>query len=112
MKDFMFLFRGGLDVTRASAEELERAMQKWRVWTEELAGKGKYVTGQRLTRSGSVLTGKKKELTDGPFTEGKEIVGGFVVIKAVDLGDAIESARGCPIFDYDGSAEVREIVVV
>jgi hypothetical protein len=108
----MFLFRGGLDVTRASAEELERAMQKWRVWTEELARQGRYVTGQRLTRNGSVLAGKKKQLTDGPFTEGKEIVGGFIVIKAADLADAIGSARGCPIFDYDGSTEVREIVMV
>jgi len=109
MKDFMFLFRGGLDVTRASAEELERAMQKWRVWTEELAGKGKYVTGQRLTRSGSVLTGKKKELTDGPFTESKEIVGGLAILQANTKEEAIEHVKEFLHVAGDGECELRQL---
>lgn len=105
----MLLFRGGLDFAKASQDELQQAMQKWKVWTEELAQKGKYSGGHRLTRGGAVISGKKKLLIDGPYTEGKEIVGGFITIKALDLADAIETAKGCPIFDYGGLTEVREV---
>jgi hypothetical protein len=55
-----------------------------------------------------VISGGKKVVTDGPFVEGKEIVGGYLMIKANDLPDAIEIAKNCPIFDYDGIVEVRE----
>jgi len=51
-----------------------------------------------------------KQITDGPYAESKEIVGGYLGIKANDLDEAIEIAKGCPIFDYDGSTEVREIL--
>ena len=48
-------------------------------------------------------------ITDGPFTEGKEIVGGFVALPANDMDHAVELSKECPIFEYGGSVEVREI---
>jgi hypothetical protein len=55
------------------------------------------------------FSGGEKVVNDGPFVEGKEIVGGYPVIKASDLPDAIEIAKNCPIFDCDGIVEVREV---
>jgi len=111
MKDFMLLFRGGLDFQTATPEQMQTAMQNWKVWTAQLMQAGRYVNdGNRLKAEGAVLSGRKKDLIDGPYTEGKEIVGGFRIIKARDLADAVEAAKSCPIFDNDGQVEVREII--
>ncbi len=109
MKDYLLLFRGGLDFSTATPEQLQQAMMKWRSWVEQLTSEGRYNGGHRLDRSGTVLKGNQKQLTDGPYTESKEIVGGYVSIRAEDKQQAIEIAKGCPIFNYDGIVEIREI---
>ena len=109
MKDFLLLFRGGLDFETASPEQLQQAMTKWKIWMDTLTQQGKHPGGKRLLQNGAVLKGAK-QITDGPYAESKEIVGGYLGIKANDLEDAIEIAKGCPIFDYGGSTEVREIL--
>jgi hypothetical protein len=109
MKDFVLLLRGGLDFETATPEQIQQAMMKWRAWMDELIQQGKYPGGKRLTQNGSVLMGKEKKITDGPYTESKELVGGFLAIKANDLQEAIEIAKNCPILDYDGITEVREV---
>ena len=110
MKDFVLLFRSGLDFATATPEQMQQAMMKWKAWMDELTKQGKYLGGQRLMKNGSVLKSREKVI-DGPYAESKEIVGGFVLIKAIDLQDAIETAKGCPIFEYGGITEVREIAV-
>ena len=75
----------------------------------ELTEAGKMTGGHRLNGEGAVLKGEKRQITDGPFTEGKEIVGGYIGIKANDLNEAVEIAKGCPIYDFGGTTEVREI---
>jgi hypothetical protein len=109
MKDYLLLFRGGLHFQTATQQEIEKAMKKWEVWMSELATQGKFSGGQRLTPGGTVLKGREKQIIDGPYAEGKEIVGGYLSIKAGDIKEAIEIAKGCPIFDYGGITEVREI---
>lgn len=84
---------------------------KWQKWLVELEHQEILGEGQRLTSKGKVLVGAKTEATDGPFSEGKEIIGGYQLIRARSLHDAVETARGCPIFEFGGSVEVREIVV-
>jgi hypothetical protein len=108
MKEYVFLFRGGLDFKTASPDQLQKAMTKWKNWIDELAKQGKFTGGHRLLETGSVMK-EKKHITDGPFAESKEIIGGFVSVKADDLQEAEEIAKGCPIFDYNGNLEVREI---
>src|SRR5262245_6834939 len=110
MKDYVLLFRGGLDFSTATPEEIQAAMMKWKTWMEQLTKEGHYNGGSRLERNGAaVLKGHQKQLSDGPFTESKEVVGGYVSIKAGDKQEAIEVAKGCPIFNYDGIVEIREI---
>jgi len=109
MKDYILLFRGGLDFTTASPEQMQQSMMKWKTWMDELGAAGKLKGGERLTHTGAVLSGTQKQLTDGPYAEGKEVVGGFLVITAGDLAEAIELTKGCPIFEFDGSTEIQEI---
>ena len=59
--------------------------------------------------SGRILTGKKMSVTDGPFGETKDIVGGYLVVTASNLDSATELARGCPILANNGTVEVREL---
>jgi len=111
MKEYMYLFRGG-DVERRqqSPEEMQEHMQKWGDWMESLGKSGNLVTGLPLAEGGKVVKKGGEMITDGPYTEGKEIVGGYLIVKAQDLEDAAELSRGCPIFEYDGNVEVREIM--
>lgn len=112
MKDFLLLFRGG-DSGRVDAqkdpEQWQAHMMKWKSWMEGLGQAGKLVSGQPLSQTGSVINGSKKAVTDGPFTEGKEIVGGYLMIKADDQAEANELSKGCPLLDHEGAVEVREI---
>lgn len=109
MKDYLLLFRGGLDFTTATPEQMQQAMMKWKAWIDELAWDGRYNGGDRLQRDGAVIKGSKKQIFDGPHTESKEIVGGYISIKAEDKQQAIGIAMGCPIFNWEGTVEVREV---
>jgi hypothetical protein len=110
MSKYMFLFRGGMRYDGASPEQIQANMAKWKAWMGELAGNGKMLAGEPLTPTeGKVLTGKTKKMTDGPFAEGKEVVGGYLIVEAKDLNEAAELSKGCPIFDHDGTVEVRTV---
>jgi hypothetical protein len=112
MRQFLLLFRGGdegMTAAQESPEKFQIHMMKWKTWMESLGKQGKFISGEPLAPGGSVITGSKRVVTDGPFVEGKEIVGGYLMLKAADLADAIESSKNCPIFEYDGIVEVREV---
>jgi len=112
MKDYLLIFRGG-DAQRINEQKdpvkWQAHMMKWKTWMETLGKEGKFVGGQPLTQDGSVITGSKKIVTDGPFTEGKEIVGGYLIIKAADQAEAVNLSNGCPLLEHNGIVEVREI---
>ncbi len=113
MKDYLLLFRGG-DAGRTdeqkNPEKWKEHMAKWKTWMENLGKEQKFISGLPLGKDGSVINGSKKNVTDGPFTEGKEIVGGYLMIKAADHGEAVELAKGCPLLDHEGTVEVRELL--
>src|ERR1700748_2000840 len=111
MKEYLFFFRGGLDFSQASPEQLQQVLMNWKNWTEELSKKGIYGGGERLTRNdAAVVKGNTRQVIDGPYAESKEIVGGYISIKAENLQQAIEISKGCPIFNFDGNVEIREVV--
>lgn len=115
MKEFMYIFRGSIAneqaFARLSAEEMQKEMQKWNAWMGKLANSGKLIGGQPLAPEGKVLKGTAKKVTDGPFTEGKDIVGGYLLIKATDFNEAVELSKGCPSLEGEnGTVEVREII--
>jgi hypothetical protein len=109
MKEYILLFRGGLDFKTASPEQLQNSMQKWKTWMDKLGAESRLLGGERLTQTGAVLSGQQKQLSDGPYAEGKEVVAGYLIINANDLEEAIEISRGCPIYEFNGSTEIQEI---
>ena len=109
MSEFVFLYRGGN--RPSSPQEAQQVMQKWVGWFEDLGKKGALKDrGQPLDGGGKVVSGKQKTVTDGPFAEAKDVVGGFTLIQADDLTQAAELSKGCPIFDRGGSVEVRPVM--
>lgn len=111
MKDFMFVFRGPhYEDLQLTPEQSQASMQKWMDWIGQLSAKGRYVAGNPLVKNGKIVGGKKPVITDGPFAESKELVGGYLIIKAESLEEATELAFGFPDFEKQGSVEVREIL--
>ena len=109
MNEFVFLYRGGQRPT--SPDEGRQVMQKWRAWFKELAAKGHLVDrGQPLERSGTVVKAGVKSVVDGPFAEAKDVVGGYTLIKAGDVSQASELAKGCPVLERGGDVEVRPVL--
>jgi hypothetical protein len=109
MTEFVFLYRGGAQ--GRSPEQMQQTMQKWMNWMKELGAKGHIKDrGQPLERTGKLVQGKHKTVTDGPFAEAKDVVGGYTLIEAQDLSQAVELSKGCPIFEFDGGVEVRPVM--
>ena len=109
MGEFVYLYRGG--ETGRSPERMQEMMGKWMKWLKELADKGHIKDqGQPLEHAGKLVKGKQKTVTDGPFAEAKDVVGGFTLILARDLDQAVELSKGCPIFENDGAVEVRPVM--
>ena len=111
MSDFAFLYRGR--DTNASPEQMQKTFEKWRAWFKQLGEQGHLKDiGHPLENSGNVVKGKQKSVTDGPFAEAKDVVGGFTLIQARDLAQATELSKGCPILEIGGSVEVRPIQIL
>jgi hypothetical protein len=111
MSEFVFLYRGGEN--GRSPERWQQMMQKWATWMKQLADNGHIKDrGHPLERAGKLVKGKQKMVTDGPFAETKDVVGGYTLIEARDLDHAVELSKGCPIFEVDGAVEVRPVMTV
>lgn len=109
MSEFLYLYRGAQ--RPASPQEAQQTMQKWMTWLQELGARGHVKdNGQPLEPVGKLVTGKQKTVTDGPFPESKDLVGGFTIVEARDLAEAAELSKGCPIFEADGFVEVRPLM--
>ena len=106
MEKFMLIFHGGIN-QEASPQDLQANMGKWMSWVEKLQKEGKYVSGEALLPGGKLVT-EKTTATDGPYTEGKEIVGGFFVINAESMEEALAECQDYPDFDYGGQVQVRQ----
>ena len=110
---FMLLVRGGVSNRDLSPEQLQRQTERYMSWIEKLRNEGHFVAGEPLEETGKVLSGKDgNTVTDGPFTESKEEIGGYFILRASDLEAAVELSKGCPIFLNNGTVEVRPIQAV
>jgi len=68
--------------------------------------------GHPLEAGGKVVRGTQKSVTDGPYAEAKDIVGGYILVEARDLAQAVEISKGCPILEAGGSVEVRPVQIL
>src|SRR5215203_5741881 len=116
MSEFVYLFRTGEAEQRqamGSPERAQQSMQRWMAWMRDLETRG-YLKdrGQPLDRAGKVVRGAQKAVTDGPFVEIKDMVAGFIVVRARDLEEAAMLAGGCPMLDGGGSVEIRPVMIL
>src|ERR1700704_3183679 len=109
MEKFMLIFQGGMSPD-SSPELMQAQMGKWMAWIDKLNAAGKYVAGEPLLPGGKLISGKKKTVTDGPYTEGKEIVGGYFVIKAANMDEAVKICDDYPDYEIGGTVQVRQVM--
>ena len=111
MKEFMLIFRNEYNPNhRPSPEELQASLKKWENWIGGIAAQGKLVGTNALGFTGKTVQ-NGKETTDGPYAEVKEIVGGYLILKAATLDEAVTHVDGCPILEIGGKVEVRDVMV-
>lgn len=111
MKEFLFIFRSDYSSARmASPEEMQGMMQKWSEWMGGIAAQNKLADKGNRLGTEAVTLKPNNVVTDGPYIEMKESVGGYIVVATDTLDEAMEIAKGCPIFEVGGSVEVRNIV--
>lgn len=111
MKEFLFVFRTDYKtLPMDSPEEMQAMTKKWQDWIGGIAAQNKLVqTGKRLSFDGKVVR-PSGVVTDGPYTEVKESIGGYMFVKAESSEEAIEMAQGCPILMTAGNVEIRETI--
>jgi hypothetical protein len=105
------LFRGG-DTHPQNANDSKEAreyIQSWITWMQDLGQKGILAGAENLQRTGKQVNGKGKVVTEGPFIVAKEMVNGYIIVNAKDIDEAVEIAKGCPIFEENGKVEVRPV---
>ena len=107
---YMLLYRSDEWYNRLSQQELQNLMSENSTWIQRLTEQGKAKPGRALERKGAFVSGKNgKFVTDGPFAESKEAVGGYFVVDVETLDEAIAIAQSSPGLAYGGSIEVRPI---
>ena len=105
--EYLVISRGEWDPS-LSRDQIENVIDQFYRWLERLVDEGKMRRGQRLTYEGKTIS-QKNVITDGPFGESKEVIGGFWFVIAGSLDEAAGIASGNPCLDCGLSVEVRPI---
>jgi hypothetical protein len=113
MKDYLFVFRTDYNARPiGTPEEMEAMTKRWMDWIASIAKQNKLTDrGNRLDTSGKVVR-SGNVVTNGPYVEIKESIGGYTAVKAESYEAAVELAKSCPILTIGGNVEVREISVL
>jgi hypothetical protein len=116
MKDFLLVYRTDMQAMNAmpkrSPEEMQATTKRWMDWIGGIAAQNKLTDrGNRLVPSGKVIKAGHV-IADGPYTEIKECIVGYSIVKAESVEEAVELAKGCPVLTMNGNVEVREISVM
>ena len=109
---FMLIFRETRPESYSgmSPDQLETCLSNWNQWVESIAAQGKLQYGHPLQPRGCIVTeGKEQRLVDGPFSEAKEAIGGFLMLQVENQDEAIAIARQCPSLCFGMQVEVRPL---
>jgi hypothetical protein len=108
---YLLLFRG-LDWQRGlSPLEIKNLMIDWMAWSDRLVAEGKSKARNSLIGTGKIVSGRERNVSDGPYAETKEAVAGFFLLEVDSLDEAVEIARECPTLPYGLTVEVRPMRV-
>lgn len=110
MDEYMLIFRHQDGGKLASPEQIQTWMKQTMDWIGSITAQGKYVGGDGLAFDDARVVGHKNIVTNGPFGDIKETLGGYIRVKAVSIDEAVEFAKGSPVLQGEGNTvEVRRI---
>lgn len=110
MQEYMLIFRHEDGQKVASPEQIQVWMKQTMDWIGGIAAQNKFSGGNGLPFDDAKVVQSNKVVTNGPFGDIKETIGGYVIVKAESVDEAVEFAKGCPILQGDGNTvEVRKI---
>jgi len=111
MDEFMLIFRHQDGSKIASPEQMQIWMKQTMDWIGGIAAQNKFIGGNGLSFDNSKIVKHNNMVTNGPFGEIKETIGGYIIVKANSVDEAVEFAKGSPVLQEEGnSVEVRKLV--
>jgi hypothetical protein len=111
---YILLFRntGPENYAALSPEERQAIVERWNAWYQDLLDRGKAFEGQPLEDETRVVRGKMGQtVTDGPFSESKEAIGGYVKVRVADLAEATAIAQAHPALEHGLVIEIRQLTM-
>ena len=111
MSQFMLFIRNGEELNELSPEQIHQAIQRFSNWAKKLREQGKLIAAEKLKDNEGMLlrTRNGQIVVDGPFAETKETIGGYFIVEAGNLDQAIEITKECPALSNGGIVELREV---
>ncbi|MEO5804501.1 MAG: YciI family protein [Verrucomicrobiota bacterium] len=106
---YMLIFRGTDWYKGLSPEEMQQIGERWMAWFNRLKDEGTAIAGNPLEKEGKIVSGKNKVVSDGPFAESKETIGGYFLLKVGSIDEAVAIAQQCPGLPYGIRVEVRPV---
>jgi len=110
MDEFILIFRHEDGKKVASPEQIQTWMKQTMDWIEGITAQNKFSGGNGLPFEDARVVRPNNVVTNGPFGEIKETIGGYIIVKATSVDEAVAFAKGCPVLQGEGnSVEVRRI---
>ena len=111
MSQFMLFIRNGEEPNELSPEQIQQAIQRFSAWARKLREQGKLVAAEKLKDNEGLLlrTRNGQIVVDGPFAETKETIGGYFIVEAGNLDEAVALTKECLALSNGGIVELREI---
>lgn len=112
MKEFVLIFRNSVNESvKPSPEQMQQLLTDWMSWMGSIAAQDKLADkGNRLSMSEAKTVKSGELVTNGPYTEVKECINGYIVVKTSTIDEAVSLAKECPILNIGGHVEVRKVV--
>jgi hypothetical protein len=111
MDEYALIMRHEDGTKIASPEQMQKWMKQTMDWIAGIAAKNKFVSGTGLPFADAKVVGHNNVVTNGPFGDIKETIGGFITVRADSIDEAVEFAKGSPVLQGEGNTvEVRKIV--
>jgi len=112
MSQFILFVRGGSELSvDLSPQQIQESIKRYSAWAQKLRAEGKLASAEKLRDNTGMLLYRKngRIVVDGPFAETKETIGGYFIINAADMDEAIDISKECPAVSEGGMLELREV---
>ena len=110
MEEYVLIMRHQDGSKIASPEQMQAWMKQTMDWIGGISAQNKFVSGTGLPFHDAKVVASNKVVTNGPFGDIKETIGGFITVRADSIDEAVEFAKGCPVLQGEGNTmEVRKV---